>query len=67
MLALIVLHIIFLHDTGSSNPLGVDADGELVRFHPYYTTQDCVGFVVLLLVLCNLSLMYPDLLSNPLN
>lgn len=41
------VHVWFLHKVGSSNPLGIDLDAHLVRFHPYYTTKDLVGLVFL--------------------
>lgn len=38
-----VVHLLFLHETGSNNPLGVSSDAILIRFHPFYTLKDLVG------------------------
>lgn len=44
--ALVLVHLIALHDEGSSNPLGVSADIDKIPFHPYYTSKDLFGFLV---------------------
>nr|UDD74678.1 cytochrome b [Histampica sp. h LQ-2021]WKW95579.1 cytochrome b [Histampica sp. CS049] len=62
-----VLHLLFLHETGSNNPLGVPSDYDKVPFHPYFTSKDVVGFVVLLAALAFLSLLMPTALSDPEN
>lgn len=36
LIALAILHLLALHVSGSSNPLGVRSDVEKVPFHPYY-------------------------------
>lgn len=57
--ALVVVHILALHEVGSNNPDGVeikekkDADGvplDGVPFHPYYTVKDIFGAVVFLIL-----------------
>ena len=45
--ALSIIHILFLHETGSSNPLGVPSDNDSIKFHPYFSVKDLVGFCVL--------------------
>lgn len=41
------IHLIFLHETGSNNPLGVKSDYAKIRFHPYFVFKDVFGFVVM--------------------
>jgi len=65
--AVVVIHIIMLHRTGSNNPLGINSSSDKVPFHWYYTIKDIVGFVVLLTVLLALSLFIPNLLGEPDN
>lgn len=57
--ALIVLHIIALHEVGSNNPDGVEikkvkgADGKPldgIPFHPYYTVKDSFGITAFLII-----------------
>uniref|UniRef100_A0AAU6QG04 Cytochrome b n=1 Tax=Prionospio sp. 1 MH-2023 TaxID=3058460 RepID=A0AAU6QG04_9ANNE len=65
--ALSAVHLLFLHQTGSNNPLGLTSDGDKVPFHTYYTTKDTVGFLVLLSLLAALALFAPNLLGDPEN
>nr|YP_010254943.1 cytochrome b [Macridiscus semicancellata]QIA44518.1 cytochrome b [Macridiscus semicancellata]QUA05895.1 cytochrome b [Macridiscus semicancellata] len=64
---LVAVHIIFLHGTGSSNPIGVDTDGDLVPFHSYYFLKDLVGIVLMGGFLVLLCLLKPDLFLDPTN
>nr|QYB20648.1 cytochrome b [Cryptotermes domesticus] len=65
--ALVVVHLLFLHQTGSNNPLGLKSDLDKMPFHPYFSTKDIVGFVILLMTLSTLSLKEPYLLGDPDN
>nr|QFG40123.1 cytochrome b [Alpheus randalli] len=62
-----MVHILFLHQTGSNNPLGMSSQMEKVPFHPYFSFKDIVGFVVMVTGLVILSLLYPYLLGDPDN
>ena len=57
----------FLHQTGSSNPLGVRRDSGRVPFHPYYVVKDLVGVMVMILRLGIVVLLSPDLFLEPEN
>lgn len=65
--ALAVLHILFLHETGSRNPLGINSDREKVSFHSYYSFKDLFGFVFALFFLFMLVFISPFLLGDPEN
>nr|YP_009093869.1 cytochrome b [Marisa cornuarietis]AIT57577.1 cytochrome b [Marisa cornuarietis] len=65
--ALSVLHLLFLHETGSNNPLGLSSDSEKVPFHFYYTSKDVVGFILLMLGLSLIVLFSPQMLTDPEN
>lgn len=67
MAVLSVLHIFFLHKTGSSNPLGVSTDVSAVPFHPYYTVKDVVGLVGALMMLSAVVFFSPNLFMAPEN
>lgn len=43
ILALVVVHITFLHQTGSNNPLGVNSNVDKLPFHSYFTLKDIMG------------------------
>lgn len=62
-----MLHLLFLHQTGSNNPLGINRDRDKIPFHPYYTFKDLVGFVVLIALLSILALFNPFILRDPEN
>ena len=62
-----ILHLLFLHETGSNNPLGLNRDGEKIPFHSYYSFKDLVGFVALLFFLSLIVLFSPQLLTDPEN
>nr|AEP19463.1 cytochrome b [Polypterus retropinnis] len=62
-----LVHIIFLHETGSNNPMGINSDADKIPFHPYYTFKDLLGFVILLLIIIMLALLSPNLLNDPEN
>nr|QTJ25268.1 cytochrome b [Presbytis sp. Pres2] len=67
IMALTMLHLLFLHETGSNNPCGIPSDSDKIPFHPYYTTKDALGMILLFLILMTLVLFSPDLLSDPDN
>nr|AUW54446.1 cytochrome b [Notemigonus crysoleucas]AUW54485.1 cytochrome b [Notemigonus crysoleucas] len=62
-----ILHLLFLHETGSNNPAGLNSDADKISFHPYFSYKDLLGFVVMLLALTSLALFSPNLLGDPEN
>nr|WDD39357.1 cytochrome b [Oreolalax omeimontis] len=62
-----LIHLLFLHQTGSSNPTGLNSNLDKIPFHPYFSYKDLFGAVVLLSLLSLLSLFYPNLLGDPDN
>lgn len=65
--AIAIVHLLFLHQTGSNNPLGVNSNFDKVPFHPYFTSKDLFGFVVILAALVLLALLNPWILGDPEN
>nr|YP_002726380.1 cytochrome b [Siphonaria pectinata]ACE62825.1 cytochrome b [Siphonaria pectinata] len=61
------LHVLFLHEKGSTSPLGELNHVSKIPFHPYFSWKDMVGFVVLFVVLVLLGFFYPTLLGDPEN
>nr|ATL15962.1 cytochrome b [Neoceratodus forsteri]ATL15975.1 cytochrome b [Neoceratodus forsteri]ATL15988.1 cytochrome b [Neoceratodus forsteri]ATL16001.1 cytochrome b [Neoceratodus forsteri]ATL16014.1 cytochrome b [Neoceratodus forsteri] len=62
-----LIHLLFLHETGSNNPTGLNSDSDKVTFHPYYSYKDALGFMVMLVLLAFLALFMPNLLGDPEN
>nr|Q9XP89.1 RecName: Full=Cytochrome b; AltName: Full=Complex III subunit 3; AltName: Full=Complex III subunit III; AltName: Full=Cytochrome b-c1 complex subunit 3; AltName: Full=Ubiquinol-cytochrome-c reductase complex cytochrome b subunit [Sminthopsis aitkeni]AAD38429.1 cytochrome b [Sminthopsis aitkeni] len=67
IMALVIVHLLFLQETGSNNPSGINPDSDKIPFHPYYTIKDALGLMFLLLVLLTLVLFSPDSLGDPDN
>nr|ACL14665.1 cytochrome b [Girardinus metallicus] len=62
-----LVHLIFLHETGSNNPVGLNSDADKISFHPYFSYKDLLGFIFLLTALISLALFSPNLLGDPEN
>lgn len=69
LLALVVLHLAALHQTGSNNPDGIeikkykDENGipkDGIPFHPYYTVKDIFGVSILLLLFAFILFFWPE-------
>lgn len=65
--AFVILHLLFLHQSGSNNPLGINSDSNKVPFHIYYTTKDILGFFIILIFLVIVVLFFPNILGDPEN
>ena len=65
--AMVVIHLLFLHQTGSNNPLGIPSDSNKVPFHWYFTSKDLTGFLILLFLLSFIVFFAPDSLGAPEN
>nr|YP_004857873.1 cytochrome b [Protantigius superans]ADN43204.1 cytochrome b [Protantigius superans] len=67
LLMLSMIHLLFLHQTGSNNPLGINSNLDKIPFHPFFTFKDLIGFIILLMLLLLLTLTNPYLLGDPDN
>nr|YP_008757606.1 cytochrome b [Occasjapyx japonicus]AEV44871.1 cytochrome b [Occasjapyx japonicus] len=67
VLAMVIMHLIFLHETGSNNPIGVNSDTDKIPFHPYYSTKDLFGALLTMSILLVITLMDPYMLGDPEN
>nr|YP_009485893.1 cytochrome b [Paroster mesosturtensis]AVZ66464.1 cytochrome b [Paroster mesosturtensis] len=67
IIALVMIHLLFLHQTGSNNPLGTNSNLDKIPFHPYFSFKDMMGFIILMMILTILTLKNPYLLSDPDN
>jgi len=64
---LTIIHLLFLHQTGSNNPLGVYSNFNKIPFHPYFSFKDLFGFIIILWILISISLINPYLLGDTEN
>jgi len=67
VLAITIIHLLFLHQTGSNNPIGLNSNIDKIPFHPYFTYKDIVGFIIIIIGLIILVLINPYLLGDPDN
>nr|UFK62179.1 cytochrome b [Habroscelimorpha dorsalis media] len=65
--AMVLIHLLFLHQTGSNNPLGMNSNIDKIPFHPYFTFKDIMGFIILMMALTLLTLLNPYYLGDPDN
>lgn len=62
-----LIHLFFLHDKGSSNPLGLMNTHEYIKFHPYFTYKDLTGFLLLWTGLGIVVFFFPNIFTDPEN
>lgn len=69
MVAVVMLHLMTLHQHGSNNPLGVEKKSpkDSVPFHPYYTVKDIFGLVVFLMIWSGFVFFAPNFFGEPDN
>jgi ubiquinol-cytochrome c reductase cytochrome b subunit len=67
IMALVIIHLLLLHQTGSNNPLGLNRNIDKIPFHPYFTFKDVVGFLIIIILLILLTLINPYYLGDPDN
>jgi len=64
---IVILHLMFLHQTGSRNPLGLNSDRDRVPFHSFYSIKDMLGYTLALSLFIIIILFLPRLLTDPEN
>nr|YP_010564264.1 cytochrome b [Auaxa sulphurea]UYX62261.1 cytochrome b [Auaxa sulphurea] len=67
VLMMTMIHLLFLHQTGSNNPLGLNSNLDKIPFHPFFTYKDLIGFIMLMFFLIMLTLINPYMLGDPDN
>jgi len=65
--AVVLIHLLFLQQTGSNNPLRLNKNTDKIVFHPYFTVKDILGFAVTIIALTMLTLKEPYNLRDPDN
>ena len=64
---IVILHLLFLHQTGSNNPLGLNSDTDRIPFHMYYSSKDVLGYILTLFLFSIVILFFPNILIDPEN
>nr|YP_009388870.1 cytochrome b [Vespa velutina]AQT19238.1 cytochrome b [Vespa velutina nigrithorax]BAX73961.1 cytochrome b [Vespa velutina]BBC27619.1 cytochrome b [Vespa velutina]BBC27632.1 cytochrome b [Vespa velutina]BBC44293.1 cytochrome b [Vespa velutina] len=64
---MVIIHLTFLHESGSSNPLGINSNMYKILFHKNFSLKDLITFIILIILLFSFMFQYPFLLSDPDN
>nr|YP_010373783.1 cytochrome b [Malcus setosus]UPI55284.1 cytochrome b [Malcus setosus] len=67
IMMMVLVHLVFLHQTGSNNPLGVNSNYDKIPFHPYFSIKDIMGMTILMFLFMMLIFMEPQMLGDPEN
>nr|QKE61465.1 cytochrome b [Dipseliopoda sp. AJB-2020] len=67
IMAMTMVHLFFLHESGSNNPLGLNSNFDKIPFHPYYSLKDLMGFIIAFMMLMLLISIKPYFLNDPDN
>lgn len=68
IVAVVMLHLIGLHEVRSSNPSGINlAARDNIPFHPYFTVKDFFGLGVFLIVFALFVFFAPEFFLSPIN
>nr|YP_001648734.1 cytochrome b [Antrokoreana gracilipes]ABC55886.1 cytochrome b [Antrokoreana gracilipes] len=67
VLALVLIHLLFLHETGSNNPLGSHSGADKISFHPYFSLKDLLGLGAAILPFSLVFLVDPNIMTDPEN
>nr|UGK73319.1 cytochrome b [Ledra trigona] len=67
ILMMSLIHLFFLHLTGSNNPIGLNSNFDKIPFHPYFSIKDFYGFSLILFFFFFVNLYVPYFLSDPDN
>ncbi len=67
ILLLSIIHISFLHEYGSSNPLGLPSIYDVIPFTPYYILKDALSVFLVLILILFINYIKPDILGHTLN
>jgi len=63
----VILHLILLHQSGSTNPLGIESNLDKISFYPYFYVKDLFGFIMLMVAFTWFCYFYPNSMGHPDN
>nr|YP_010444612.1 cytochrome b [Platygaster robiniae]UTI38875.1 cytochrome b [Platygaster robiniae] len=67
LLMMVIIHLMFLHETGSNNPLGLNSNLYKIPFHNYFTIKDLMSMIIIMLLLISTCNLFPYILLDPEN
>jgi ubiquinol-cytochrome c reductase cytochrome b subunit len=63
----VLVHLVLLHQNGSTNPLGIESNVDKISFYPYFYVKDLLGFVTLMALFTFFVYFSPNTLGHPDN
>nr|WKK30235.1 cytochrome b [Ancistrocerus antilope] len=67
ILIFVIMHLMFLHMTGSNNPMGTNSNLNKIIFHPYFLYKDSITFIITMTLFLIFILQNPYYLGDPDN
>lgn len=67
LVVLVMAHLLFLHQQGSTQNLGVPIERNKIPFSPYFVIKDFIGVLVFTVLFVGIVLFMPTYLGDPEN
>jgi len=67
LLFFVIVHLLFLHEYGSSNPLGIVLAKDNIPFSPYFILKDLFSLFILGFFFVYIISKFPDILGHSIN
>lgn len=67
IIILVLIHLIFLHEEKSRNPLGVNSNSDKIPFHPYFSFKDLRNLILFIFFFILINCLTPYALIDPEN
>nr|YP_010586467.1 cytochrome b [Plectrocnemia tortosa]UZZ44268.1 cytochrome b [Plectrocnemia tortosa] len=64
IMAMIMIHLIFLHNENSNNPLNINKTMDKIQFTPYFMWKDILGIIVMIMMFMLFMMKFPFLLND---
>lgn len=62
--ALVLIHLILLHEKGSSNPTNTSTNRDKIKFHPIFLLKDTMPLIILITAITTLASNDPNILGD---
>nr|YP_011017405.1 cytochrome b [Amblyomma parvum]WQF69068.1 cytochrome b [Amblyomma parvum] len=67
LMMLSMIHIILIHEKGSSNPLGINMNIDKISFHPYFSIKDLLGILFFMIPILMMIFLFPYMMMDAEN
>nr|WHL46315.1 cytochrome b [Echinolaelaps echidninus] len=67
LMMMVIFHIVFLHETGSNNPIGLPLNLDKITFNSYFMIKDLFGIMMLMMMFLYFVFLNPSFFFDPEN